>query len=345
MPIQQLRLYDILVDIFPGVVFISLMYPLIPGKPLNSPSNPLFSGPLLAVIIVAIGYVTGRVLHYISGRGNEILNKRTGFLVALLALELNLFLMMGHFLAIIYEGTSLINIFTTDVESTYEPGILMLSGMLATLVFLTYLLILTMKDFWYWLKKGKEEPRRVIASNLLRFLPAEHPEEYIDIWLKRGNVTISDPFDSVAGPLESSLATKLREDLQNQYDVDFSQTGLPDTKQDFEWMRYIGYSRLFASQNLYQRYNTLTTFSRNMSFAIWLPYFSYSTVNIYSMTVAKSSLSTGWLSTNPEVRYLITTTLLFIAVLFSLQLSKYSKSRNRQFILDYIESVREDSQS
>ena len=341
MPIQQLRLYDILVDIFPGVVFLSLMYPLIPGEPLKNLNGPFSAGALLAVVLVAIGYATGRMLHYVSGRVNEILNNPRAFRMALLALELNLFLIFAHYLAITYEGTSFIDIFLTDAEASNDPGILMTFSTFATLLFFLYLLLFTFKDMKKWLHIGRKRRSDYNdISNILQFLPAEYPEEHINIWLKKGNVLISNPRSSVSGPFEANTAVQLREELQNRYEVDFDQTGLPNAKQDFDWIRFIGYSRLFASQNLYQRYNTLTTFSRNMSLSFWFPYFAYSLTNIYTMTSSKSTWTSGWLGKDPEVRYLITIILLFIAVLFSLQLSKYSKYRNRQFVTDFLESIK-----
>ncbi len=74
MPIQQFRLYDILVDIVPGIIFIFMADALLQTDLLKILNIDGF-GASGAVILVTLGYILGRLVHFCSSICSDIIMK------------------------------------------------------------------------------------------------------------------------------------------------------------------------------------------------------------------------------------------------------------------------------
>lgn len=85
MAIQQLRLYDVLVDIVPGVLSLFLLEAIL-GTGVFELLGRSSSGVQSAVILIVLGFITGRVLHYLSGEVSKVV-ARNLFMLKISQLE------------------------------------------------------------------------------------------------------------------------------------------------------------------------------------------------------------------------------------------------------------------
>ncbi|MFA9417630.1 hypothetical protein [Natrinema sp. HArc-T2] len=336
MPIQQLRLYDIIVDLLPGVIFIALLYPISDSSIVDSVPTFLSSGPVFAIILITAGYVLGRLIHSTTGKLNDVLQESRQLFIGILLLELSVLLLIvqASLLLIPFDSLSfdIVSNFhhITSTEPDAEDIVMYLITQIFSL-YIVYKFMVAIRYFpWDLDTEAKIQDDNALSS-IYTLLPAEYPDEDIDSWLKKGNVSISTS-DSLSGPIEASMYAKIKSALNKQYDIDINQTSLPHGNTDLEWIRYIGYSKMFGKETLYQRYNILTTFFRNLSVVFWIVYLLYSFLSLISLLGPGREFR--WMNWDFSSRYLMVWILFLLAISFSTQVSKYSKYRNRQFIAD-----------
>lgn len=276
MPIQQLRLYDLLVDIIPGTISLILLAELMPHAfvaYLYSLPVGLASG----VILIALGFIAGRIIHYISGK----------------------------------------------VSNFSFPII--------------YIIIIPMKE--YENRERYDSPHQKILIWILKrvqflfievrkSLPIEVKEERVDIWLKKG-----ESAEPIINGESQQINPEVIQELNNEF---YSRYGFQ--KNSPEVVRSFGYSALFGKQALYQRYNMLTTFFRNISFIFWV----FSIITALQLVLPMLNIYIGdgnsyWLS----FRYadLVPPFSLLLAVIFSRQLYETSQKRNWHLIVDYLREI------
>ncbi len=83
MPLQKFDVYDIIVDIIPGIILTGLVLPLALPSGIENTSLPV-GGVWLAIIILAIGYFMGRFLHSIASWFDKKITNGTSKLISFL---------------------------------------------------------------------------------------------------------------------------------------------------------------------------------------------------------------------------------------------------------------------
>lgn len=268
MPVQQLSLYDFLVDIFPGVVAIYLIQLILPVSeiPLYVPSG---SGVQLAVVLLGAGYIVGRLLHSISSVISDILD-------------------------------GLVPV----VEAPEKRQV-------------------SWNRFWYEFRKT---------------LPIEDDEGIIDEMFSEGwaPAYASGPSLKAKYPyVDYALIIGIRDLVYEEYEFD------SEAAED-RAIRHFLYSKLYRESTLYQRYNILTTFFRNMAIIFWFSSLvTLAQLTLFLLGIDISVYDVPWLKmSNPWTLPTMTSA---AAVIFSRQLFKYSYRRNRHLILDSYQILKEGS--
>ncbi|MFD1585499.1 hypothetical protein ACFR9U_00775 [Halorientalis brevis] len=376
MAIQQLRIYDILVDILPGIMFLLLLFPVTTDTSLDNIPDSLTSGAVAAIVLVIFGLIVGRGIHFITGKINQILHTNIGLLFGVLMLQISLLLLVSQGLLLVSsplrdtESISEVFLSSPSPQPPTPEALILYLFSLAFSIYVLFSLQLPMIKLLHGLilnvipinteQEGQDDIIEVLYADedsfqpvlfsdidhfkfrhLYKFLPAEYPDENIDEWFKKGNTNITNPSTELAGHCESTISSNIKEEIESKVDLDIYQTSLPNGKPDFNWVRYLGYSKLFGEQTLYGRYNILTTFSRNISFSLWAPFFIFSLVNILAILTTYTP-TMRWTDWTLEQRYLLTSLLLFLAVTFSAQVSRFSKFRNRHFVIDFHEKLKSE---
>lgn len=335
MPVQQLRLYDIIVDLLPGVLFLALLYPLTTENTFNEIPSILSNASILALILLACGYILGRLIHSTTSKLNNLLNDAPLFFIGVLILESSVLLLILQSLALILPDINSIQGMFSHQSAPIEndPGAVILVIYLLTLAFTGFVA--------QRLLRGIGKPWKFDHSNaeflrepelISRLLPVEEPDSIVDDWLKGDKLPIISSSDQ-SGSMEKKIIREIQREMANQYRINSRRSYIPGKEKDFKWVRFIGYSELFGKETLYHRYNILTTFFRNISVVFWSYFIMYSIIN-FLILFSNSMNGIVWSTWDYGTRYLITWLFLLLGVIFSTQVSKYSRSRNRQFIAD-----------
>ncbi|WP_152663281.1 hypothetical protein [Halorubrum saccharovorum] len=82
MPLQKFQIYDVIVDIIPGIVFSALLIPLIIPSSRETNIPAVGGGVAIAIVLLAVGYVLGRVVHSFSSLFDSIVRATIRFLEA-----------------------------------------------------------------------------------------------------------------------------------------------------------------------------------------------------------------------------------------------------------------------
>lgn len=264
MPIQQLRLYDFLVDIFPGLAAIYLAQLLIPidELPFGSPS---VSGILIAVILIGAGYLVGRLIHSLSGTSSKFLD-------------------------------------SIVPAAKYPP-----------------------RDY---------SKRNRIMYEFRKSLPIEDEEKVVDDFFAEdwAPERVSGPTLQVRYPyVDFEIIRNVKKRVEDVYDFD------PE-KVEERTVRHFAYSELHNSNNLYERYNILVTFFRNITFTFWVVFLiAFCQYSLNWFNIAIWQIPAPWLQEQNSGIFLI---LLFaVAIISSRQLFKYSFRRNRHLVIDFYKII------
>ena len=103
-------------------------------------------------------------------------------------------------------------------------------------------------------------------------------------------------------------------------------------------IRHFAYSALHDSQSLYERYNILVIFFRNISFTFWAIFIvSMWQWFLHFLGVSFFSSATPWLQENNS--WMLILFLLTVAVISSRQLFNFSFRRNRHLVIDFYDSL------
>ncbi|MCG1001894.1 MULTISPECIES: hypothetical protein [Halobacterium] len=264
MPIQQLRLYDFLVDVFPGLSAIYLIQLIIPvGElPFRTPSA---SGILIAVILVGAGYLIGRLIHSLSSTFSKILD---------------------HIVP----------------AAKYPPGDYSIGNRL-----------------WYEFRKS---------------LPVEDREKIVDDFFADDWAPgrVNGPTLQVRYPyVDFDIIQNIKRRFEEVYNFD------PENAEE-RTIRHFAYSELYDSQSLYERYNILATFFRNIAFTFWIAFII--TLTQYLMYLSDTSgrkVPVPWLQ--EQNSWILLIFLFAVSVISSRQLFKYSFRRNRHLVIDFYNTI------
>lgn len=264
MPIQQLRLYDFLVDIFPGLAVIYLIQLLIPVEKLPF-TTPSASGILIAVILIGAGYLIGRMTHSLSGTFSDILD------------------------AIVPAAKY--------PPGDYSPG----------------------NRIWYEIRKS---------------LPVEDKEQIVDDFFADdwAPERVSGPTLQVRYPyVDFEVIRNVKRRFEEIYNFD-------PNKVEERTVRHFAYSELHDTQSLYERYNILVTFFRNIAFIFWVAFIiSLSQFVIFLSNISQEGIPVPWLQ--EQNSWILLIFLFGVSVISSRQLFKYSFRRNRHLVIDFYNKI------
>jgi hypothetical protein len=283
MPIQQLKLYDIIVDTIPGVYGLLCLYLILPAE-VVSDGSPLSGGITTGALILAIAYVFGRIIHSLSGSWSDFLN----------------------------YGVN-------ELEERLMP-VKSLSGIL----FLEFRKIMPVE-------RATKKPSSDVSQRVWSWFDVDRPNSMS----RTGEM----------GPVKlGPLPIEVEDSVQARYDV-YKYT-VEDTLQEF------GFSELYQTNSLYQRYNVLTTFFRNMAFLAWcffastaahyaanhdvVPFFSWT----FHSIIPNYNGTPYW--TEFDLGFAVPVLSFLVAVIFSRELYSYSKKRNRYFWIDFYKELKKE---
>lgn len=276
MPVQQLRLYDILVDVIPGITSLILILFLLPKKVVNFVLT-LPVGLASAVVLLVVGFVLGRIFHYLSGKASDYIAIPVYRLIFLLQDDSN------------PRGKK-----------------------------------------WHHFLMNLQSQHRSIMIYLRKCLPVEVEENFLD-------PVIMDAQD--AEPVIDGEVYQINREVAKKLATTFYQEKELEPRPQV--VRRYGFSSLYGKRTLYQRYNMLTTFFRNISFIFW----TFSVIMFIQLVLVELGISIGassyWLLIGHES--IISIGILFLGVIFSRQLYEFSQKRNRHFIFDYLQYLEKES--
>jgi hypothetical protein len=354
MVVGNLSLYDVLVDIFPGIVTIVIFLPFAPEQFTTSLSPTIENLPVLTAAVLGFGYLIGRTVHFLSGWvSTHIGQTPMGVFVGL-----NIIYTIS-FTMILYT----VSVLLSDIGGSWNQAgnylLIIISGI--TIVATAMVFLLPFSEFLgvyrefvrALLNRSSSSKNRIDLSigsrlnnnnfeNLYRLLPVEYPDEHVETWLENKRMSLKYPYSRQSGYFEREIKNDLINRIESNYPFKIT-AGKKNLKTDTNWVRYIGYSNVFDKSTLYQRYNILATFFRNISLTLWIGLFVYGFYGLLTFaSIDVSGVNPWWGQVDQRLRFYSVLVLFVITLSSSLQLSKFSHYRNRQFVLDFYRYLRSD---
>lgn len=216
-----------------------------------------------------------------------------------------------------------------------------LSGSLSTLIEKTLnSQFLSLEEATYN-RNISEAPIAFLFKNIRKSIPVEQGDPIIELMIRDGRTPTELLEEGSEVSISSELPTSL---LANRVYYRFVESHDLPIDAETKLIKRFGYSRLYSEGHLYQRYNILSTFFRNMSFLFWI-FTLITLVQLILYANAYSILGIGSLWLSLDIGGFLPLTSILFAVIFSRETYKFSGRRNLHFLIDYYIELREKAEN
>lgn len=181
--------------------------------------------------------------------------------------------------------------------------------------------------------------RNRVWYEIRKSLPIEDDEKIIDDFFAEGWAPerVSGPTLRVRYPyVDFEVIQGIKNRFKQRYDFD------PENTEE-RTVRHFAYSELYDSQSLYERYNILATFFRNIAFTFWASsIISIIQYILFVFEIPSGGISIPWLQENNS--WILLISLFAVSIISSRQLFEFSFRRNRHLVIDFYNTIT-DSES
>lgn len=322
MPIQQLDLYDIIVDVIPGIVLGVLILPLLLPYDIGDSGISVPTGAAMVVVLTTLGYVLGRIIHGVSSTKifQAIRNVSIEFLflpftIATLLLIDNTWMNINEsvFLFALILWAYLIILFSGyRYMKSKRPNVGEGNGSKGNISIYKYL--------------NQIFP---IGSNL--FGDVRHFETRIEEGMYGRNL----------GDVEKGIYRKFVDEFESEFEISLVKAETDGLKfvADPEQVKYLSHSILYNKPTLYRKYEILNSFFRSLWFAFFILSFGY-LIELFPLFVSVPFSSiTIWSETADQFEIFAAITILtfvILSIIFQIQQIKFENRKQRALINDII---------